>query len=366
MFSRKNKKKSAYADGIAPLSIRKFSKEQVLYNEFILKKVFVWQDKQIYIIPTSSHKAQQSSYIGMHTGHGTFYLEQGIEWIQSVSGIYIEHEDEDTQKWLMQCAFERISKQNNFPIEITSISLHHYLNPSKYEAISLKGLFNSTLHASTKDWITLFSAQKFLNNANLSIDNLNLHRNIVLGRQNISYLEYRKLRSGNIILLNDTNFSIDGTGLFSFGSFAMQVLYNEQGLIFQEWNTNMKDKEEHSDDWNLEEYEESNLDEDQEEESNENHQAEEAVHHQEESSEQIVQDEPTHPFADVPIKLTFSLGQLNLSVAQIMQLQEGSVLQLEKTTPVQVAIYANNKSIGSGEVVEVEGVLGVQITNLNR
>jgi len=60
------------------------------------------------------------------------------------------------------------------------------------------------------------------------------------------------------------------------------------------------------------------------------------------------------------------LGTLRMPIANIMQLQEGSVIELHKTTPAQVTIYANSKLIGTGEVIEIDGKLGVQINKLEK
>jgi flagellar motor switch protein FliN/FliY len=361
---------------INPLYIPSLSKEQLTFSDFLQKKFFNWKNKNIQILVASAHKSKNANYLAFHTNHSVFYLEDGVQWLQETTGIYVEHEDDETHKWLLQCAFDRI-QEDILPVNINSLSLHHYVNTNKYQSILLKGMFNSCVYASTKDWINFFSTLKFNQLSSFDISEICLRRNIILGNQHLSYSQYTKLRSGNVILLNNTNFNLDGAGLLSFGNFVMDVVYDDNGLLFQTWKTNMKDKHEQLEDWNFEEEQDASLDEylaEDEDEIEEDDTQEEYTHneqhqtiHEEIDEEAQIENtqEQTHPFADIPVKLTFSLGQVNLSVAQIMQLQQGSVLQLEKTTPAQVEIYANNKRIGSGEVVEVEGMLAVQINHLN-
>lgn len=64
----------------------------------------------------------------------------------------------------------------------------------------------------------------------------------------------------------------------------------------------------------------------------------------------------------LPVRLHIVLGQLELSLAELDALAPGSIVELDrgKSEPVQLAI--NGKVAGQGELVEVEGKLGVRIT----
>jgi type III secretion protein Q len=63
----------------------------------------------------------------------------------------------------------------------------------------------------------------------------------------------------------------------------------------------------------------------------------------------------------LPLTLDFELGRLNLSLGQLRSLAAGSTLLLEHADPASIAIVCGRRRIGRGEVVDVEGRLGVRI-----
>ena len=58
------------------------------------------------------------------------------------------------------------------------------------------------------------------------------------------------------------------------------------------------------------------------------------------------------------------LGRANLSVAQLLQLGAGSVLELDRKVGEAIDIYVNNRLVARGEVVLVEDKLGVTMTEI--
>jgi len=404
MFFKSRKEKSKHS--LPSISLPALNKKEILFNHYLREKTFVWNNQQINIFPASNIQKKAHHYIAIHTSESIFYVHNGISWLQEQTSIYIEHEDEETQDWLLQCAFERLPK-NIFPLPIVSLSFHHYINTAKYQPLYLNGVNYKILYAALDDWILLFNSHRFLKIPKFNIEGLSIYKNILLGEQSLTYTDYKKLVCGNIILLNKTNFNLEGAGNIELGSFSMAAIYNDNKLIFQAWNNNMNDKpykpKEHDDEWNqndsmlnnneedededevyeeenyLEqynqqhlEYQEHNEGEPQEQLQEESElpevEAEENTQDIDEVHQQIdnIEEPPAHPFANVPIHLSFSLGVLRMPIAQIMQLQEGGVIELEKNTPAQVNILANSKLIGTGNIVEVDGKIAVQIIKLEQ
>jgi type III secretion protein Q len=64
----------------------------------------------------------------------------------------------------------------------------------------------------------------------------------------------------------------------------------------------------------------------------------------------------------IPVRLSFSLGVLSLTVGKISEICAGSLLPLDRGLPPQVKIEANGLPIGAGELVDLEGKLAVEIT----
>jgi len=67
---------------------------------------------------------------------------------------------------------------------------------------------------------------------------------------------------------------------------------------------------------------------------------------------------------DVPVSLTIELGGCQLPMREVLQLNIGSVVQLDKTADAPVELSVNGKLIARGEVVVIEDRYGVKITEV--
>ncbi|HEY2750662.1 flagellar motor switch protein FliN [Phenylobacterium sp.] len=70
------------------------------------------------------------------------------------------------------------------------------------------------------------------------------------------------------------------------------------------------------------------------------------------------------PVFDVPVNISAVLGRASLSVAQLLQLGQGSVLELDRKVGEAIDIYVNNRLVARGEVVIVDERLGVTMTEI--
>ncbi|WP_258359715.1 flagellar motor switch protein FliN [Moorella sulfitireducens (nom. illeg.)] len=68
--------------------------------------------------------------------------------------------------------------------------------------------------------------------------------------------------------------------------------------------------------------------------------------------------------ADVPLRLVAELGRTRLSVREILELKEGSVITLNKLAGEAVEVRVNGIPLATGEVVVINDVFGVRINNL--
>jgi flagellar motor switch protein FliN len=67
---------------------------------------------------------------------------------------------------------------------------------------------------------------------------------------------------------------------------------------------------------------------------------------------------------DVPVALTVELGSCRLPMRDVLQLNIGSVVQLDKIADAPVELNVNGKLFARGEVVVVENRFGIKITEL--
>ena len=70
------------------------------------------------------------------------------------------------------------------------------------------------------------------------------------------------------------------------------------------------------------------------------------------------------PVFDVPVNISAVLGRATMSVAQLLQLGSGSILELDRKVGEAIDIYVNNRLVARGEVVVVDERLGVTMTEI--
>jgi flagellar motor switch protein FliN/FliY len=70
------------------------------------------------------------------------------------------------------------------------------------------------------------------------------------------------------------------------------------------------------------------------------------------------------PIFDVPVAISAVLGRATVSVSQLLQLNSGSILELDRRVGEAIDIYVNNRLVARGEVVIVDERLGVTMTEI--
>jgi flagellar motor switch protein FliN/FliY len=66
----------------------------------------------------------------------------------------------------------------------------------------------------------------------------------------------------------------------------------------------------------------------------------------------------------VKVRLSVSVGQCELSVAELLALKDGAVLKLDRLSDAAVDIFLEDKLVGRGDLVVVDDSFGVRITEL--
>jgi flagellar motor switch protein FliN/FliY len=66
----------------------------------------------------------------------------------------------------------------------------------------------------------------------------------------------------------------------------------------------------------------------------------------------------------VPLHLTVELGSAKMSVAEILKLGTGSIVELDRAANAPVELLVNDRPIARGEIVAVDENFGLRITEL--
>lgn len=67
---------------------------------------------------------------------------------------------------------------------------------------------------------------------------------------------------------------------------------------------------------------------------------------------------------DIPLKVTVELGRTKMSVRDILQLAQGSVVELAKFAGEPLEVLVNDRLVARGEVVTVNEKFGIRLTDI--
>ena len=66
----------------------------------------------------------------------------------------------------------------------------------------------------------------------------------------------------------------------------------------------------------------------------------------------------------VPLRLTVELGSAKMSVAEILKLGSGSIVELDRSVSHPVDLLVNHRPIARGEIVAIDESFALRITEL--
>jgi flagellar motor switch protein FliN/FliY len=67
---------------------------------------------------------------------------------------------------------------------------------------------------------------------------------------------------------------------------------------------------------------------------------------------------------DVSMRVTVELGRTRMQLSQVLELQHGSVIELDRLAGDPVDVFVNDCMVARGEVVVVDDKFGVRITEM--
>jgi flagellar motor switch protein FliN len=69
------------------------------------------------------------------------------------------------------------------------------------------------------------------------------------------------------------------------------------------------------------------------------------------------------PIQDIPIEIEIELDRRMMRVREILELQAGSVIAMHRPAGENIDIYIGKQLVGFGEIVIIENIMGVRITD---
>lgn len=83
-----------------------------------------------------------------------------------------------------------------------------------------------------------------------------------------------------------------------------------------------------------------------------------------EKEQEVAKEKNLEFFLDIPVLVTVELGRTKLLLKDLLKLEEGAILELDKFEGEPVDILINNKLIAKGEVVIINERFGVKIVDI--
>ncbi|MBF0309167.1 MAG: flagellar motor switch protein FliN [Magnetococcales bacterium] len=88
--------------------------------------------------------------------------------------------------------------------------------------------------------------------------------------------------------------------------------------------------------------------------------------------EQLAGNKPSAPempknlelLMDVPLDVSVRLGEVRMQIRDLLKLNKGSLVELEKEADDPLEIYVNDRLLAYGEVVIIKDKLGIRITDI--
>ncbi|KOC91367.1 FliM/FliN family flagellar motor switch protein [Winslowiella iniecta] len=174
-------------------------------------------------------------------------------------------------------------------------------------------------------------------------DKLALRLPLTLGALSFSLEQLRTLRRNDVILPTTRHFSPAGSGVLRVAHLSLQgELVSEQGRSAHFYITDLE-----TTDVNLtpDDYEMDGMPQPDEEWSSEPH-------------------SETSVFDPLPLALTLRCGHLKLTLGELNRLSAGSTVLVEHVQPGEAILCHGDYPLAKGELVDVEGQLGLQITHM--
>ncbi|MDK2847398.1 MAG: flagellar motor switch protein FliN [Desulfuromonadales bacterium] len=67
---------------------------------------------------------------------------------------------------------------------------------------------------------------------------------------------------------------------------------------------------------------------------------------------------------DIPLEISVEIGSTRMPIKDLLQLQEGSIIELDKLAGEPLDLYVNSRLIARGEAVMVKDRYGLRLTDV--
>lgn len=81
------------------------------------------------------------------------------------------------------------------------------------------------------------------------------------------------------------------------------------------------------------------------------------------AAEVVIPEQQLAHYADVPVEIGVEMDRRILTMREILDLREGSLIGTTRSAGENIDIYIGGALVGFGEIVVIENMIGVRITD---
>lgn len=281
--------------------------------------------------------------------YGSIMWSDGGRFFRALTGIDIDvTTDEDELRWpLLQAAV--IARMSKTPLAGLD-SLTRKQTPVAAQAIALKVIVASDRHAfslhalaSAETWLAFFRKhgwEQVRNDLEHFLDVL-LVFPVLVARHAVPLNVCNTIMGGDVIVPSLPNFRTDGEGVFFLAGARAHVCIN----AFHTLTINSVKNKMTNDDHNKHE-------------SGLAHVTADVEKNPEQEDEQIA-----YVSDALEVPLDFVLGHVQITLGELRSLGARSVLTIHDGSPDAISIRSRGVALGMGELVDVDGQLGIRVTH---
>lgn len=311
---------------------------------------------------------------------GAFEIEEGARLLRVLTGIDIDLSDESNAEWLLSAVLGRLAGTPFSSCERIAAKAPSLSKESETLRLVLRSgrhLVSTHLRAEAGTFMSFLARADWsaVRQPLSTYASLPMHIGVQIGSHVLSNTRLHLLAAGDILLPESALFNLAGEGRITFGQIRIHARYSAPGTLTvlevvrgvhtaglagqigdsissrHKRATTKKEKkmEEHHDD--MEHHPESG-----------NGGDEKPAQATIDASAGGKDTEDSSELDSVNVMMHFMLGQTRMSLGDLRTLAAGSIVLFAGGSPDSVSIVSSERTLGRGEIVDVDGRLGIRIT----
>jgi type III secretion protein Q len=313
-------------------------------------------------------KADWSSALTLHGSFGAIEIAAGARLLRALCGIDVEQErgaDAARWTWLQAAILGRLSDTPLHCAAMIDFASGETSSDMETVALSLRTGTHAIQTFARGDAASLLefmrsSAWQREQQPIAELLNLQFDAAVIVARHTLPAAALRGIAAGDIIVPDSPAFTCGGEGAFRLGAMHARVRYDAPGLL------TVIALEEKVDPMDVNEYDQADdsvlmalSGEDEMEDGVASFVSDAAAGFGQEAN-------GTAGLDTVPVTIEFELGKVRMPLGELRQLGVGTVLPFDGGSPAAVAIVSSGCTLGRGEIVDVNGQLGIRITQWSK